>query len=289
MQPIAYNKDKKMELVGEMMKEVEKETKALMLHLWKRYCIITNEINKIDAGYKKAQRKIIIEAVTEEIQHQLGMQLVKQLHQLPVGSQVNLSKLQIFDEQMQEQIEQGIIHDFQHLLSQVTGNNVMADLKEVIKKKMACSLSKLDEQLSLQLTEELKKRIKLQEQKRSQQIISTEQKLKMLQSRRLNDQKRQYCLDIQRQISHQYFEREELSIYAVLIKNEAHKICQQPVQTTYSFVPIIIKRALSMEQQAQKPKRDEYYLKIACYMAMLSKDTTKPVSDFMYHACKNYV
>ena len=265
-----------MELVKEMMTNVITKTKAEIFGLYVRRNSIFKKMKVIIDKYEKEFRNII----KEEIQHQLAMQYLKQPHQLLEGPPESLSQvLKQILEQKKEQIEEEILQ--QSVIMKTV-------LEKVIKETMACLLSKLEEQEPKQLTE-LKIIIKAQEQKQSPEIFPTKQKIKRLWNGLLMDCRLLYYLDQLRQNSCQYYDRKKFVKDAALIKIRAHKICQQPVQATYSFVPIIIKMALSMEQQAQKPKRDKYYLKIACYMAMLSKDTTKPVSDFMYHACKNYV
>lgn len=273
-----------MESVKEKMTNVITKTKAEMARLDVELKNITKKLKGIDNNFIEELRNII----KEEIQHQLAMQYLEQQHQGPQGSLPQMLK-QIL-EQKKEQIEKEILQQFQQFLLQVkTVKDVMKYLEVVIKETMACLLSKLEEQ-EPKLLEELDIIIKAhQEPEQSQQIISTKQKLKKLWNGWLMDRKRQYYQDQLSQKSCQYLDGKNLIDYAVIIEKEAHKICQLSVREAYNYAPIIIKEALLKKQLAQKPQRDRYYLKITCYMAMLSKDTTKPVSDFMYHACRYYV
>ena len=272
-----------MESVKEKMTNVITKTKAEMARLDVELKNITKKLKGIDNNFIKELRNII----KEEIQHQLAMQYLEQQHQEPQGSLSQVLK-QIL-EQKKEQIEEEILQQFQQLLLQVkTVKDVMKYLEVVIKETMACLLSKLEEQEPKQL-EELDIIIKAQEPEQSQQIVSTKQKLKKLWNGWLMDRKKLYYLDQLSQKSCQYLDGKDLIDYAVIIEKEAHKICQLSVRKAYNYAPIIIEGAVLMKQLAQKHQRDRYYLKITCYMAMLSKDTTKPVSDFMYHACRYYV
>ena len=253
-----------MKSVKETMKNVITKTKADIYRLYEENHNIRNKLEAIDGNYEEEFRNII----EQEIKHRLAMQYQ------PVEPQVL--------KQILEQIEKEILQQFQQLLLQIkTDKNVMKYLEVVIKETMACLLSKQLEELNIMI-------IKAKESGQSQQISLTK-KLKKLWNGWLMDRKRQYYLDQLRQNSCQCFDAKNLINYAVFIRKEARKICQLSVREAYNYAPIIRKGAQLTKQLAQKPQRHRYYLKIACYMAMLSKDTTKPVSDFMYHACRYYV
>lgn len=288
MQAVTYD-IQSLELVEETLEEVIRTNIDEMTQLAEDYGEIEEEKKLIVDSYKKREDKII-KALIQVIAHQLVMQHVNEQHLLLMllhGPQENLSG-RLFDKQRKEQIEKEILAEFRRSLSmpsQVTDAIVLAGLEEVIKEKLACSLRNLDKQASKQSMADLLKNLNSQGQKQSQQKTANEEKLNQLWNRWSKDHKRECYQDKQRQISHQYFQRRSLIEDAVSIQEE----CQQPVLTAYNYVSIVTKEVLSIKQQTQKLKRDRYYLKIACYMAMLSRDTTKSVSDFMYHACKNYV
>ena len=289
MQAITYELQT-LKLVEEMLESDIRTIRDEMTQHSKDYDEVKKIIKVIDDKYKKRE-KDIIKALIRKIT-QLVMQQVKQLYQPPMlhGPQKNLLK-ELFDKQNKEQIKQEILAEFQKLMpSQVTGAIVMTDLNDVIENELASELKK--QVTATGPIHSVEVPITIQERKQPQETNEIE-KLFQLWKRKPKDQRLQYYLDKQIQNSRQYLQICSLYENAVKFQTEAHQLCQQPDLTAYinqhQRVSVIKKEAVSVKKLAQKPKRDRYYLKIACYIAMLSKDTAKLVSDFMYHACRNYV
>ena len=289
MQTITYELQT-LKLVEKMLESEKRTISNEKTQLSKDNDKVKKIIKVIDDKYEKRE-KDIIKALIRKITQQLVMQQVKQLHQPPVhGPQENFKEL--FDKQNKEQIVQEILTEIQKLMaSQGTDAIVRTDLSDVIRKELA---NELEKQVTAPAPiHSVEKLITTQERKQPQETNEIE-KLSQLWKRKPKDQKLQYYLDKQIQISCQYSKICSLYEDAVNFQTEAHQlICQQPsVLTAYNQrqrVPVIKKEAVSVKKLARKSKSDRYYLKIACYIAMLSKDRTKLVSDFMYHACRNYI